>query len=156
VTQNVDDLHRQAGHRDLAEIHGNARLARCIECLHREPLAGLALDSLPPLCPRCGGIVKSDTVSFGEPIPPDVLARCREQAGLADCILVVGTSATVYPAAGLAVEVLERGGALIEVNPEETDLTAGATVHLPGAAAHVLPRLVDAVRATPARDRSRS
>lgn len=146
VTQNIDDLHRMAGQRELAEIHGNATLVRCIECVSRWPRAEIALDELPPRCARCGGILKSDTVSFGEPIPPDVLERCQREARRADCILVAGTSATVYPAAALPIEVLERGGTLIEVNPYESELSDVAAVVVRGPAGEALPRIVAAAR----------
>jgi NAD-dependent deacetylase len=146
VTQNIDDLHRVAGQRELAEIHGNATLVRCIECGSRWPREEISLDVLPPRCPRCGGILKSDTVSFGEPIPIDVLARCQREARTADCILVAGTSATVYPAAALPIEVLERGGTVIEVNPYESELSAVARVVVRGAAGDALPRIVAAAR----------
>jgi len=146
ITQNIDDLHRRAGQRELAEIHGNSRLVRCIECGAREPREAISLAVLPPRCARCGGIQKADTVSFGEPIPEDVMERCQREARAADFILVAGTSATVYPAAALPFEVLERRGALIEVNPHESELTPLATVVLRGPAGAVLPKLVAAVR----------
>jgi NAD-dependent deacetylase len=148
ITQNIDDLHRLAGSQALAEIHGNYTLLRCVECNARFEREGFAIDpaELPPRCPDCGGIVKGDTVSFGEPIPQDVLARCFEEVARADCMLVAGTSATVYPAAGFPVEVVRAGGALVEVNPEPTELTELATVHLRGPGASILERLVAWVR----------
>lgn len=146
VTQNIDDLHRVAGQRELAEIHGNATLVRCIECVTRWPRAEVALDVLPPRCPHCGGLLKADTVSFGEPIPPDVLQRCQREARSADCVLVAGTSATVYPAAALPIEVLERGGTLIEVNPYESELSEVAEVVVRAPAGDALPRIVAAAR----------
>ena len=75
---------------------------------------------LPPTCPDCGGLIKGDTVMFGEPIPRSVLRECQAQAERADCILIAGTSATVTPAAWFPELVLERGGTLVEVNPEAT------------------------------------
>jgi NAD-dependent deacetylase len=74
--------------------------------------------------PHCHGILKSDTVSFGEPIPPDVLDRCFEEAEQADCMIVAGTSATVFPAAQFPISIHQRGGDLIEVNPYESEITA--------------------------------
>jgi NAD-dependent deacetylase len=146
VTQNIDDLHRVAGQCELAEIHGNATLVRCIECVTRWPRAEIAIDVLPPLCPHCGGLLKADTVSFGEPIPPDVLERCQREARTADCVLVAGTSATVYPAAALPIEVLERGGTLIEVNPHASELSEVAHVVVRAPAGEALPRIVAAAR----------
>jgi NAD-dependent deacetylase len=144
ITQNVDDLHGQAGQRNLLEIHGNHAWLRCMNCHQRFHPKAIAVDpeKLPPLCPECGGIVKVDTVSFGEPIPPTVLRGCYAAVELCDCMLVVGTSATVYPAADFPIDVLRRGGRVIEVNPYESELTPYATTSLQGPAGAVLARLV--------------
>lgn len=146
ITQNVDDLHRAAGSRELAEIHGNYTLARCIGCGQRVPLTAVPLRELPPHCRACGGILKSDAVSFGEPIPGDVLARCVEAAERCDCMIVVGTSATVYPAAQFPVTVHDRGGSLIEINPYPTELTPLCAVSIRAAAGKALPRITARVR----------
>ncbi|MGH7879194.1 MAG: Sir2 family NAD-dependent protein deacetylase, partial [Candidatus Binataceae bacterium] len=145
ITQNVDDLHRQAGQQALAEIHGNWQLIRCIECNNRFPAGQISLAELPPACPRCAGLLKADTVSFGEPIPRDVLTACIEHSARADLVLVAGTSATVYPAAGFALEVKQRGGLLIEANLYESEITALCDFSLRGPTGEVLPRLTAAV-----------
>jgi NAD-dependent deacetylase len=145
LTQNVDDLHRQAGQQTLAEIHGNWKLIRCIECNSRFRGDEISLGALPPHCPKCEGLLKSDTVSFGEPIPPDVLAQCMEHAARADLVIVAGTSATVYPAAGFALEVKQRGGILIETNLYESEITPICDMSLRGPTGELLPRLVAAV-----------
>ena len=100
ITQNVDNLHRRAGSVNVAEIHGNRTKLRCIECMLRLPRDEFPVVELPPSCPECGGVMKMDTVMFGEPIPPDVLKVCFQQVDLSDCMLMVGTSGTVTPAAG--------------------------------------------------------
>jgi NAD-dependent protein deacetylase/lipoamidase len=141
ITQNVDDLHRAAGSRAVAEIHGNYTLTRCIECCRRVPGGTVSLEELPPRCPQCGGILKSDTVSFGEPIPPDVLQRCFEESDRCDCMLVAGTSATVYPAAQFPHGVRERGGHLIEVNPYDSELTPFCRVSIRAPSGEALPAL---------------
>ncbi len=146
ITQNVDNLHRSAGSERLLEIHGNATLIRCIQCVARYPRASIDFAELPPRCPQCRGLLKSDTVSFGEPIPPDVLEACSGEADRADCMLVAGTSATVYPAAGLPIAIAERGGDLIEVNPYPSDLSPLCRITLAGTAAEMLPALVERVR----------
>jgi NAD-dependent deacetylase len=149
ITQNVDDLHRRAGHTRVLEIHGNHRLLRCIACHGRYEPDAIPIDpaALPPRCPACTGIVKSDIVVFGEPIPADVLDACFDAVARADCMLVAGTSATVYPAAELPYEVLRAGGVVIEVNPEESELTAVATLSLRGPGGPLLTRLLEHVAA---------
>lgn len=143
ITQNIDNLHVRAGSRQLVEIHGNATLLRCVECRSRYPRDGFPVDadSLPPRCPECAGLVKSDTVMFGEPIPGDVSLACERAVEDCDCVLLVGTSASVYPAAGLAWSVLKDGGSLVEVNPEETDASARCRVSIRARSSEVLPLL---------------
>jgi NAD-dependent deacetylase len=149
ITQNIDNLHRAAGHQKVAEIHGNAQLLRCIGCSQRFAwnAVPIALDALPPRCPTCGSIVKADTVHFGEPIPPDVLETCFRETRQADCMLVAGTSALVYPAASFPQLLKQRGGHLIEVNLYDTPLTQLADYSLRGPFAEILPTLVEQVRA---------
>ncbi|HLZ69077.1 MAG TPA: Sir2 family NAD-dependent protein deacetylase [Dehalococcoidia bacterium] len=145
VTQNIDNLHRLAGSERLLEIHGNRTLLRCIGCEARYRPDQVPTDELPPRCDRCGGIIKSDTVMFGEPIPRSVLERCFDAAERADLCLVAGTSALVTPAADLPVTVWRSGGALIEVNTDETALTPYCAAVLSGPSGELLPRLVEAV-----------
>jgi NAD-dependent deacetylase len=143
ITQNIDNLHRVAGSKAVTEIHGNRARVRCMNCGARDQLAAISLDRLPPLCPECGGILKNDTVMFGEPIPDDALRECYRQAALADLFMVVGTSAVVYPAADFPVMAKRRGAPLIEVNPEETALSAIADVIIRAPAGVALPMLVE-------------
>ena len=84
-------------------------------------------------------------MAFGEPIPRDVLAQCVEHAGRADLVIVAGTSATVYPAAGFAIEVKRRGGVMIEANLYESELTPLADISLRGPTGKVMPRLIGAI-----------
>ena len=147
VTQNIDNLHRVAGHVNVAEIHGNWMLLRCIACNTRFPQDDISLTTLPPSCPSCGGVVKGDTVMFGEPIPPDVLAICQREALRSDCVLILGTSAVVYPAAALP-ELARRTNraTLIEINPEETALTDTCDIVVRAPTGIALPLLVDRIR----------
>ena len=147
ITQNVDNLHRAAGSERLAEIHGNFTLVRCLACGERKPREETDLSRLPPMCNSCGGVLKSDTVSFGEPIPPDVLERCTQVAEGCDCMIVAGTSATVYPAASFPLQVHERGGVLIEVNTYKSEITPMCAISLRGTAGEVMPALAAAVEA---------
>ena len=142
ITQNVDNLHGVAGSRSLLEIHGNRNRLRCLNCNLRFPREGFDLSRVSPVCGECGGVLKLDTVMFGEPIPPDVLRACRQEAERCDCMLLVGTSGTVNPAARLPLVAKENGAALIEVNPEATPLTRWCDVVLAGPADAILPELV--------------
>jgi NAD-dependent deacetylase len=146
ITQNIDNLHQIAGSRAITEIHGNRTKVRCILCNKRWDLDGFPLDELPPHCTHCGGVVKGDTVMFGEPIPRDALDECINQTRMCDCMLLIGTSAVVYPAASFPEDVKMKGGTLIEVNPNETPLTEVCDVVLRAPAGESLPRVVERVR----------
>ncbi|MFC2009189.1 NAD-dependent deacetylase [Chloroflexota bacterium] len=142
ITQNIDDLHRQAGSQRLAEIHGNYSLVRCLQCGRRAPVATFNTETLPPHCSRCGGLLKSDIVVFGEPIPDDVAQTCIDEIDQADCLLMVGTSAYVYPAAGFPRHVKAHGGTIIEVGPHPTEISGECDIVVRGTAVEVLPRLL--------------
>jgi len=146
ITQNVDNLHRDAGNKNVAEIHGNIRKLRCIDCNTRFPIEEISLAELPPRCPKCKGMVKTDGVMFGEPIPQDVLRICQQETDKCDCMLTAGTTALIYPAAGFPQEVSHKGGMLIEVDPYVTALTPMCTVSLRGKGGDVLPVLVEHIK----------
>jgi NAD-dependent deacetylase len=141
ITQNIDNLHQRAGSRAITEIHGNRAKVRCMNCGGRDRLEAISLDRLPPLCPECGGVLKNDTVMFGEPIPHDALEECYRQAALADLFLVIGTSAVVYPAADFPVMAKRRGAPLIEINPFETALSDIADIIIRAPAGVALPAI---------------
>ncbi|HET6493737.1 MAG TPA: NAD-dependent deacylase [Dehalococcoidia bacterium] len=143
ITQNIDNLHQVAGSQAITEIHGNRLKLRCIECDARYPLKDFPLDEVPPRCPLCKGIVKTDTVMFGEPIPADALQSCRYHTQLCDCMLLVGTSAVVYPAAEFPIIAARAGASLIEVNPMETPLSGLCQAVLRAPAGEALPALVE-------------
>lgn len=146
ITQNVDNLHCVAGSERLSEIHGNILKLRCISCGRRFEMDEISMDPLPPHCPDCKGLVKTDGVMFGEPIPPRVLDRCQEEVSKCDCMLLVGTSATVYPAAAFPSTARRRGASLIEVNLYETPLSDTCDVVIRGPSAENLPLVVGKVR----------
>ena len=146
ITQNIDNLHCEAGSSNVLEIHGNATLLRCINCNTRYEQEEISLDTIPPKCPGCEGFVKSDTVFFGEPIPEDVLELCRAESARCDCMIVAGTSATIYPAASFPRQILRAHHPVIEINPYESALTTQCSVSLRGPSGEVLPILVDVIR----------
>jgi NAD-dependent deacetylase len=141
ATQNVDSLHLQAGSRNVLELHGNLREARCTRCKARRPFeaAGLPLEAIDH---SCGGRFRPDIVWFGEPLPSDVWRRAEAAAARADVILVVGTSAVVYPAAALATHY-NRRAFVAEINPEATAISDRVDCGLRGTAAELLPQLLD-------------
>jgi NAD-dependent deacetylase len=153
ITQNIDNLHIEAGSIAVTEINGNRTKLRCIDCGARwrfEEFPGinaLIEGGGPPACPQCGGMVKGDTVMFGEPIPEAALRSCYAEAERADCMLIAGTSAAVTPAAWFPDVVLRHGGALVEVNIEETPFSPLCAAFLRGPAGELLPLLADAVTA---------
>lgn len=149
ITQNVDGLHQEAGNKDVIEYHGNSRHLVCLQCNERyasEEAAGCGSSSLPRC--KCNAVLKPDMIFFGEPIP--VEAQCKAQAAAKQCsvMLVVGTSAVVYPAAQIPLIAKSGGALIIEVNLEETHLTGTITdIFLQGSASNVFPQLVEAVQA---------
>lgn len=122
ITQNVDGLHQAAGSSDVIEFHGTFASNQCLACSRRYPSGQLELDVLPPRC-SCGGILRPECVFFGEMISPDVLDRSRRCALQCDLMLVIGTSATVQPAAAMPFIAKNAGATIIEINPDRTPLT---------------------------------
>jgi NAD-dependent deacetylase len=127
ITQNVDNLHQDSGVPEdrVIELHGNAGYAACLECRLRHELADLKTPFLEagviPACRACGGIVKTATISFGQPMPVTAVAHAESAARACDLFLVLGSSLVVYPAAGLPLMAKENGAALAIVNREPTD-----------------------------------
>ncbi len=151
ITQNIDNLHQEAGSTKITEIHGNRTKQRCIACNRRWDRGEFIPRDMPPRCPDCEGIVKNDTVMFGEPIPQDALESCHEHARQADCVLLIGTSAVVYPAAEFPQIVYRAGGRLIEINPQQTPLTQLSSAVLRAPSGEALPALLDRVAALSAK-----
>jgi NAD-dependent deacetylase len=142
VTQNVDGLHGRAGSRNVVELHGNILRTRCsAEGLPFEP-DGEA--ERTPVCPNCGAPLRPDVVWFGEMLPEAEILAASEAARGCDLFLSVGTSGFVYPAAGLPRQARAAGAVVVEVNPDETPLTAYADYSLRISACEALPALVRA------------
>ena len=147
ITQNVDNLHQAGGSQDVIEFHGNMRQVVCQRCDTSLPLTEVSLESLPPYC-ACGGVFKPAGVFFGEPIPPHALSRSYQEAHSCELMLVIGTSAVVYPAAAMPGVAKEAGARVIEINPEPTDLTdATADFIIQDKAGLVLPQIVTRIKA---------
>ncbi len=147
ITQNVDSLHQRGGSREVIEFHGSNQWLVCLACGHRQEAVSLSLEDIPPRCPQCSSILKPDVVFFGEPIPPEAQNRSFEQARTCDLVLVVGTSALVYPAAGIPPLAKQNGAKVVEINMEPTPLTGFVSDYLiQGSAGTILPQIVEEIR----------
>ena len=173
ITQNVDGLHEKAGTKNVLEYHGSVLKLRCTACTSRFSRDEFDLEKLrrenelPPRCPKCGGVIKTDGVAFGEPIPSDVAHQSLEEAWKCDLMLICGTSAVVYPFADLPriarQRKIEREGktetglyavdkvpaaTIIELNAEPTPLTEeGISDYLiRGKTGEILPRIVEELK----------
>jgi NAD-dependent deacetylase len=142
VTQNIDALHQAAGSEGVLELHGSLRKIRCTRCAYAADVGCEPIEELPA-CPRCASHVRPAVVWFGEALPPGIWEAAVEAAQNCDVFLAVGTSAAVYPAAGLVELAVGCGAQAIEVNVEATALSSLAAVALRGAAGEVLPGLVE-------------
>ena len=141
ITQNVDGLHQMAGSRRVLEIHGALRRVRCTGCgkvedRGSEPLADL------PRCDACAALLRPDVVWFEEMLPDDVWPQAELAVKRCQCLLVVGTSAVVYPAAGLIAKAHDWDAKVIEINLTPTAATASVDVALQGPSGTVLPDLL--------------
>jgi NAD-dependent deacetylase len=139
ATQNIDGLHAEAGSRGVLELHGNVWRARCPACGGVEDLRRKPSDVRPPVCVKCSGRMRPDVVLFGETLPVDVWEDAAGAAATSDVCFVVGTSAIVYPAAGLPLAAKRAGAFLVEVNPEPTPLSDLCDLTLRGLAGEILP-----------------
>ena len=150
VTQNIDGLHQRAGtSRELVfEVHGNLHKAVCLSCGWRGPmqdvLARVRAGEEDPPCETCGGILKSDTISFGQALLPQVIEGAMKAAQEADCLLCVGSSLQVYPVAGAVPAAKAAGAPIIIVNAQETAFDDIADVKLSSSISEVLPVLCSA------------
>lgn len=140
VTQNIDNLHRRAGSNKIFELHGNIERNFCINCkkfFNEE----LDFSEGVPKC-ECGGLIRPDVVWFGEFLPEDQFLGGEREAISADIFFVVGTSAVVYPAAGLVYAAKQSGSTIVEINIEETALTDIACYSYFGKAGEILPEIL--------------
>ena len=145
ITQNIDGLHQVAGSGDVIEFHGSFARLYCMACGAGIEPGRVDLDALPPQC-RCGGVLRPDVVMFGEAINPDHLQRAQMLASACDAMLVVGTSATVEPAAYLPVIAKRSGATVVEINPDRTPLSDSISdITLFGPAGEMMGQLIAAV-----------
>jgi NAD-dependent deacetylase len=127
VTQNIDNLHQISGvsPQDVVELHGNTTFATCLDCAARSELPWIRerfeAQGHAPDCPACGGILKAATVSFGQAMPAQAMARAQEMTLRCDLFLVIGSSLVVFPAAGFPLMAKRNGATLVIINREPTE-----------------------------------
>jgi NAD-dependent protein deacetylase/lipoamidase len=141
ITQNVDGLHDLAGSRRILKLHGDIWRVRCTVCGADWPDRRATLPKLPPHC-GCGGMARPGVVWFGEHLPDGIMQEAEHAAASAQVFLVIGTSAVVYPAAGLVPVAKESGATVIEINPEQTAFSALVDLSFQEPAGELLPKLV--------------
>lgn len=143
VTQNVDGLHRRAGSKYVLELHGNIMNNKCMKCNKPSSRIDFREGDQVPRC-ECGGMLRPDVVWFGEMLPPGVFEEASRNAFDAQVFFSIGTSAIVYPAAALPLTAKQRGAYLVEINVQETELSAYADEVLLGPSGRVLPKILEA------------
>ena len=142
ITQNIDNLHQEAGTRRICEFHGNSKKLICTRCHAHYTPDEVNLEVLPPACGKCGALLKPDFVFFGEGIPEHAYAGSVEASEKAKVMVVVGTTGEVYPAAGMVSIAKSHGAKIIEINLEPSAFTDRYTdIFIGGRAGEVLPGL---------------
>ncbi len=146
ATQNVDGLHQRAGSSNVIELHGSIWRVRCASCGRRY---NLGFGNVPreelPRCNECGGLLRPDVVWFQEPIPLNQFERAERMFSKALLVLVIGTSGKVMPAALLPINASREGKSILEINPEETDLSELARIRIRESASKALQRIAHLV-----------
>jgi NAD-dependent deacetylase len=127
ITQNIDNLHREAGNKNVIEYHGNKEYFICLNCNEIYSTKDLQLTKEIPLCKKCGGLLKPDFVFFGEPIPSEAARLSQEVAQKSDVHIIIGTTGEVQPASYIPVYAKKAGATIIEINPEKSRFTDSIT-----------------------------
>ena len=140
LTQNIDGLHQKSGSSEVLELHGSIVKIKCSVCNYKEEILA-EIPSLPPLC-RCGNTLRPDVVWFGEPLPQDVWQNAIDFASQCDLMIIAGTSLVVSPANTLPLYARQNNATLIEINPENTEMSEEMNEVIRKTGAETLPKLV--------------
>jgi NAD-dependent deacetylase len=146
ITQNVDNLHYDAGSVTVHEFHGSLKKVVCLNCKKKYSISKIDLDTLPPVCGNCGGVLKPNVVFFGEDIPEPARKNSFNEATKSDCFLLIGTTGMVAPANAIPLEAKLNGAKIIEINPNPSEYTSSITdVFLEENATTAMENLMDAL-----------
>jgi len=140
LTQNIDGLHQRAGSTNVLELHGSIIRIKCTRCNFKDEIPS-SFETLPPMC-ECGEILRPDVVWFGEALPQDVWRKAISHATYCDVMIIAGTSLVVSPANTLPIYAKQNNALLIEINPEDTMMSADMDLSLKTTSANALPHLV--------------
>jgi len=144
ITQNIDNLHQNAGSQEVYEFHGNSRNLICTNCFKSYLAENTDLFTLPPTCKNCGTVLKPDFVFFGEPIPEPANTNSFAEAINADVFILIGTTGEIMPASLIPYEAKKNNKKIIEINIEPSNYTYSITdIFLKGKATEVMPALLD-------------
>jgi NAD-dependent deacetylase len=145
VTQNVDNLHARAGSRRILELHGNIERSYCIDCGKFVDIVEISSERKVPRCSFCNGLIRPDVVWFGEMLPEGVFESASIAASKCELFLTIGTSAVVYPAAGLPLTARNHGAYVVEINTDRTEISHDVNETLLGKAGEIVPQIVSIV-----------
>lgn len=147
VTQNIDNLHQEAGSKTVYEFHGTSGTLSCLVCSKMVKAENVNFDVMPPRC-SCDGLLRPNFIFFGEGIPKQASMLSFYEAQVADVFLIIGTTGEVMPACQVPIHAKERGCKIIEINPEPSAFTIGTTdIHLAGKATEMMNRLTKEILA---------
>lgn len=142
LTQNIDGLHQRAGSSHVLELHGSIIRIKCTVCDFEDDIP-TSFENLPPKCTKCGNILRPDVVWFGEPLPQKVWNQAITEASTCDIMIIAGTSLVVSPANTLPVYAKQNNATLIEVNPEQTQMSSEMDMTLRTTSAKALPSILN-------------
>ncbi|MEA1875186.1 MAG: NAD-dependent deacylase [Bacteroidota bacterium] len=147
ITQNIDNLHQEAGSKSVYEYHGNSRQFICLDCGKYQLLKDIKLTSTAPVCSVCGGLLKPDFIFFGEQIPEPAASQSVKEARKADLFIIIGTSGEIIPASNIPFLAKKSGAKIIEINTEEGRFTDSITdIFLQGKAGSILPEIQEQIK----------
>lgn len=146
ITQNVDNLHKRAGSKNVYELHGNIERNYCVDCGKFDYSPEVNESVKVPKCKYCGGLIRPDIVWFGEMLPQEVFSEAEQAARKSDLFFIIGTSAAVYPAAYIPLNAKAQGAYLVEINIEYTEISHQVNYSLIGKSGEILPEILEEVK----------
>ena len=147
ITQNIDNLHQNAGSKEVYEFHGNSRYLICTNCSKSYLVKNIELSSLPPKCENCGTVLKPNFIFFGEPIPEPACANSFTETKNADVFILIGTTGEIMPASLIPYEAKKNNKKIIEINIQSSNYTNTITeIFLKGKATEVMQKLLETIK----------